>query len=144
MLGQADESLLTDSGAVGRFDKAGDIGANPRQFVGEDFTVVIASDDAETDRHSAQSGEIGRDGARSAAAVFGVRDSEHRDGGLGAYSQGVAVDIDIEHKVANEQDLGRAEVCYGFEQILVHLSPFLLLNFAGEDFNSQSIFNQGS
>ena len=114
MLRQTDESLLADGGAVRCDKKSAYISADLRQQFAQGLAVVVLADDSEANRNCAKRGDIRGDRGRSAAAAFGARNFEHRHRRLGAYPLGVAVNIDVEHQVSDNQNSRSSQIRYSF------------------------------
>ena len=110
LLGQSDKSLLGDRRPVGDFPQGCDIRPHADQLVFQQPSISVVSDNANADGFGPQSGQIGSDGSGPPATVFGLRYLQYRDRCLGADPKGVAVDVDVQHEVADDKDIRRTEV----------------------------------
>ena len=91
--------------------------------------VGILAHHADADGRRTERRQIGRDRAGPAAPRLRLRHPQDGDGGLRTDPGGVAVDVDIEHEVAGDENLRRAQVSDRLEQLFVHssLNPLLFL-----------------
>jgi hypothetical protein len=105
MLSQADESLFGGSGPTLRNEQTAGVCTGFGEHLRQDFTIVIVADNADTAGSGAKVGQICRNRPCPATASLGFTDLEDRHRSFRADPQCIAVDIDIEHKIADQQHL---------------------------------------
>lgn len=112
VLGEADEAGFGSGGTVSAAEDAVGGGAHFLEDIDEEAALHVVAADADHDDLGTEGGETSGDIAGAAGALFAVAFLDDGDGGFGAEAFGVAVDVFIDHDVADEQDARVGEALY--------------------------------
>ncbi|MFO0972060.1 MAG: hypothetical protein U1A27_01295 [Phycisphaerae bacterium] len=120
MLGQSDEARLARGGAAGPVEQAARGCAASHQKGSHVSAGGVIAEDAETGDRVAQGGDVGRDRAGAAKGGLFADNADDGHGRFGADAFGVAVEVGVEHEVADDGDRGSAGGVEELEKRLPH------------------------
>ncbi len=115
-----DEACLADGGALARLD-AGVVDAAARgQDPPQSFTRIVRADQADDHGPTAEGGDVAGHIARATQHLLGAAELQHRHRRLGGNPFDVAVDVSVEHQVADAEHGDVGEI-HGWESPRVGL-----------------------
>ena len=119
VLSGADEAHLAGGGAVA-FDQAGDIGMNLTEQPAKGPAGVVAAKGADDGDFCGEGGQISGDAGGSAEAKLLFFKMQHRHRRFGAEAVGAAVEIAVDHQVADQNHPALWQVLHQLDQSCRH------------------------
>jgi hypothetical protein len=110
MLCQPDNPLFGDSGTPIDFDNTVCLSAHVFQDVGQCYGIGIIADGTDTKALSAKGGHISRHRRCAAAGIFPANNLQHLYRCFRADPKSIAIDIAVQHKIADQQYLRRSQM----------------------------------
>ena len=116
ILGTADEPLFDCGGATGIAEDGGAIDARPFQFRADDIAIAVCPNNCREGHVGFEAADHVGDVGGTAQADFVVIGPQQNDGRFLADALGVAENIAIQNRVADDEDAGMAQMLYEFDE----------------------------
>jgi hypothetical protein len=113
VLGEADETDLGGGGTIGTTEDGVGVDLLGGEEIEEEASLEIVTAGGGDEDFGAERGEGGGDVAGAAGALFAVAFLDDGDRGFGGEAFGVAVDVFVNHDIAEEED---ARACKFFDE----------------------------